>query len=278
MKRFLVILTVAMMAVSFALADTTDNYQPVTSLEQLCGVWAFCGGSENLPYLVLRSDGTYTGFDFWQIDEDSTTGDALLKHGSYTFNSTDSTLSLEGIDTIYTAKTCIAWEDLSYPDSTIEVMPETPVLMLEAPAAGEDDPTALYLQMTDNLPLLPLLSELCEGEWIVSETPEVDSMSSETFTFTMDGQVLMETTTADGTVEANGTYQYSQGLLTVISDYSYSLLLQCHYVPCINGAPPEGYDYQQAEERGFSTALNHSILVVHDLGDGSVFYLIRSNG
>ena len=278
MKRFLVMLTVCLMAATFAMAEPADSYRPVTSPEELFGGWAVCAANDKLPYLFFHQDGTYTSYDFWQLDEETTTGDALLKHGVYTFNAADSTLALEGIDIVYTAKTCPSWEGLSYVDSSAEALPGTPVLLLETPVVGEDDQSLLFLRMEEDLALLPILPDLCEGDWVISQTPELPSIDAGSFTFTMDGQVTMESPAADGTVKAVGTFDYTQGRLTITTDRTYSLLEQFHYVSCIDGTAPDGYDLEQAEEHGAYTALTRHVLVVHDLGDGSMFYLVRSDG
>ena len=287
MKKFWGILLCCILLTGVCLAEG-NGYETLASMDGFYGVWTACGGNDSLPYLVLHDDQTYEAYDYWQIDDETTTGDALLKRGSFTFTAADGSLALEGDDTVYTAQTAMATDDLESSDGALQATSDMKTLLLSAPLTDEDgESSILFLPMAEGADLLPTSFQLCGNwEWAVSATPSIPEESAIRYVFLQDGTGAVVSPTGEGApdTEAPLTYVLDNGRLALrLEDGTIrNLLLQYHYVPMGEGGllnmTDIAYDESKAEEMGWSTAMTDKLILVRDLDDGSIFYLVRLDG
>lgn len=288
MKRFFALLLGCLMLAGCAMAEIPE-YTTLTSLDGFYGAWALCGGSD-IPYLVLHADQTYEMYDYWQIDE-TAAGDDLIKRGAFTFDPAKGSLTLEGCDTVYTAQTCTvaAGETYTSGDGLFEAAEGAPLLLLYAPLADEDefgDPSNLMMPI-DSMPLLPTLEYLSDGhEWALSDAPAQPETDEGSLIFNEDGTVTLLADVEGSIVTTDAACTLDNGLLTIVmpDGHTYRLLLQYHYILNNPDEPSVGedmlayYNFEEAEDAGWSTAVSYELLLVHDLDDGTVCYLVRENG
>lgn len=292
MKWFFTVLLCAMLLIGgTAAAEASDGYTTLTSMDGFYGIWSCCASNDSLPYLVLHADQTYEAYDWWQIDTETTTGDALRAYGTYTFDPADGTFTMEGSQTAYILKTAYAEEGMESGSGEVEGTPDKAMLLLYDPTPMDEDEfgdnSMLYLPtLPEEISLLPTAELLYEDEccWVESAAFAYPGNGTPIWTFYADGTATWGT--RDEVVE-KATYVYDNGRLTMtFADGTVKrLLMQCAYIPLLDteeeSAEQYGdmfglFDIDNEDDYGNGTIISHSLLLVRDLDAQTASYFFLS--
>lgn len=288
MKRFLGLLLCCLLLNSVALAQE-DGFTTLTSMEGFYGTWAACSSNDEYAYLALHADGTFEVYEAWQVIQTKTPGDALMRRGAYTFDPATGAFTLEGDELTYTLKTGMASEGMESGDGTVEGAAGMPTLLLYATVPEEDgvfyEPSKLFLPMSEGMMLLPTYETLTadEFEWSKADRLGTAALDAVSYCFAADGTgEFLTYTDADEAEAVKLTYTFDQGVITItlengtvhrwLMQFAYRLFQDEDGEP-IDDEALAYMDTDNDEYITFNAVWSDSHILVHDLDDGSMFYL-----